>query len=108
MLAHELYHLLYDASDRRMFGECTSDWSPAPTERVANAFAAELLLPETALPRAISHYWTRLDEAASEVAGLCETFGVGWELAVRQLQNRRKLPEAVVSALLGVPRRPAA
>lgn len=101
MLAHEFYHLLFDASDKRFFGECTSDWSAAPSERAANAFAAELLLPKAALPKDVARYWTEVTRLHGDVAALCEEYQVGRELAVRQLQNRRQLPTPLVDALLG-------
>lgn len=101
MLAHELYHLLFDTADVRFFGEATTDGAATPSEPAANAFAAELLLPERYLPKSVSHFWTNSAKARADVDKLCEDFDIGWELVVRQLQNHRHLPPAVVEALLG-------
>ena len=104
MLAHELYHLLFDAGDDRFFGEATGEDAPTTSESAANAFAAELLLPARCLPNDVSRFWTNLVRARKAVGKLCDEFDVGWELVVRQFQNHRKLPDAVVDALLDVPR----
>lgn len=103
LLAHELYHLLFDTHDRRLFGECRSAWTAAPSERKANAFAAELLLPKTALPEP-----TRVQDVSfwqKTVGDLCTAYQVGRELAIRQLQNRIRLPPPLVEALLSDPGR---
>lgn len=110
LLAHELYHLLFDTKDRRFFGECRSEWTAAPSERKANAFAAELLLPEKALPRFEPQEMSWWE---AKVAELCSNYRVGWELVTRQLQNRAKLPRPLAEALLsstgrGSPPPPAA
>lgn len=104
MLAHELYHLLYDAHDARFFAEATSDMTPTPSEPAANAFAAELLLPAQYLPRDVGRFGEKV--TADAVKKLCDEFGVGWELAVRQLQNRRRLPRPAVDALLDLVKKP--
>lgn len=98
MLAHELYHLIFDASSHQFFGECTNEWTPTPTERQANAFAAELLLPAEklrGLPTSSS-----LDEWRPKIRELLELYGTGWELTVRHLKNRRKIGRTLEAALL--------
>ncbi len=74
-------------------------WTPTPTERQANAFAAELLLPSRALealpPPADFAGWKK------RVPALLEKYGTGWELTVRHLRNRQLLSRAVEKALLG-------
>jgi Zn-dependent peptidase ImmA (M78 family) len=101
MLAHELYHLLFDVPSRQVFGECLSDWTATPTEREANSFAAEFLIPASALPSG-GQVWAK-KEYVDVVAQLCNHYRVGWELVVRQLQNRKQLPQPLVDALLASP-----
>jgi Zn-dependent peptidase ImmA (M78 family) len=94
VLAHELYHLLADSVEGHVFGECTSQFSPSPSERRANAFAAELLLPAVALP-AYLHVHPEF-----KVREICGKYGVGWELCVRQLVNHKRITRDLAQALL--------
>lgn len=98
MMAHELYHLIFDASAARFFGECTSDWSATPTEREANAFAAELLLPALQLPSLPRT--NALQEWRKAVRELLKAYRTGWELTVRHLRNRGLFTSSVETALL--------
>lgn len=100
LLAHELYHLLFDVADRRCFGEATRSGVPTASEPAANGFAAELLLPLATLPVRASLDHDAIARLRDELVAKCSQFGVGWELAVRQMQNRRKLDRAAVDVLL--------
>ncbi|MBI5543232.1 MAG: ImmA/IrrE family metallo-endopeptidase [Deltaproteobacteria bacterium] len=98
MFAHELFHLLFDASQSRFFGESTNEWTATPSEREANAFAAELLLPiAEARPQ------DDLDAWKKEIARLQKTYGTGRELTIRHLSNRGKMPDQFVVPLLNDP-----
>lgn len=94
VLAHELYHLLIDSMDRHAFGECTNQFTPSPSERKANAFAAELLLPSSTFPKYLHTH------AEKQVKRLCEAFQVGWELCIRQLENHRRITKDLAHVLL--------
>jgi Zn-dependent peptidase ImmA (M78 family) len=100
LLAHELYHLLYDTNASGMFGETTIDAVRTPSEPTANAFAAELLAPQRELPEFEGRLWANLGAAQQVVQNVCATLGVGRELALRQLQNRRRWPRPLVESLL--------
>ncbi len=100
LFAHELYHLLCDVRAGAAFGEATGDAIHLPTEPFANAFAAELLAPKRELPLFTPHLWTNISAARAKVAEVCNRFGVGRELALRQLQNRQQWPEPLVVSLL--------
>ncbi|GAB4216701.1 MAG: hypothetical protein OHK0013_43500 [Sandaracinaceae bacterium] len=103
LLAHELFHLLFDVRARGVFGEATGDALRMPSEPLAGAFAAELLAPQRELPRFDSRFWTQPSIANHAVKDVCDRFGVGRELALRQLQNRREWPEPLVETLLAMP-----
>lgn len=100
LFAHELYHLLCDVRAGAAFGEATGDAIHLPTEPFANAFAAELLAPKRELPVFTPQLWTNVAAARAKVAEVCDRFGVGRELALRQLQNRQNWPEPLVVSLL--------
>lgn len=79
-LAHELCHLLLDRPPERTLGHVSGAWSIARLERRANAFAAELLLPQGALMAA--------RDRGADYAEIMDTYGVGVTTATWQARNR--------------------
>lgn len=79
-LAHELCHLLLDRPPQRTLGHVSGAWSIPRLERRANAFAAELLLPQGALMAA--------RDRGADYAELMDTYGVGVTTATWQARNR--------------------
>ena len=79
-LAHELCHLLLDRPPVRTLSHSSGLWSIPRLERRANAFAAELLLPQAALEQ-------QRDDGAG-YAEVMERYGVGLKTATWQVANR--------------------
>lgn len=85
-LAHELCHFAFDAQRFQAIGQAEHRSDPeSATEKRANAFAAELLLPQAALLRLAAGPTVR----RAQLIGLARQFGVGIELAVNQALNAR-------------------
>jgi hypothetical protein len=82
-----LGHLLLDPIRAGAIGAASSPFAQETRRRRSGAFAAELLLPETALAQASGHL---LDGAAEDdvFQSLLERFGVGARAAAYQLWNR--------------------
>lgn len=87
-LAHELCHALFDGTKLCAFGvvENRSDHQEGIEQR-ANAFAAHLLAPETALHRFLRERGLRANEkpSAAHVRALSEHFGMGVEAVAGHL-----------------------
>ena len=83
-LAHELCHVLFDASAERPVGQVErSGRTSSPIEKRANAFAAELLLPRAVLRRvAVRGFLTR-----ENLRAVARRYRVGIELASWQATN---------------------
>jgi Zn-dependent peptidase ImmA (M78 family) len=76
-------------------GAASGPFAEATRVRRSGAFAAELLLPETAIAEASAH---RLDGAAEDQTfqGLLASYGIGARTAAYQLWNRGWLSSPVV------------
>lgn len=83
VLAHELCHLLFDRHRAIPLAVVSGPWAPPGLERRANAFAAELLLPKRGLAR-LATKWTG-DDLVEQATS---TFGVGYQTASWQVENR--------------------
>jgi len=85
-LARALGHALLDPLRGDGFGAASSAWAQDSRRRRSGAFAAELLLPESALERASDG---ELDGACDKdrFAQLLQTYGVGARTAAHQLHN---------------------
>lgn len=79
-LAHEFCHLLLDRPQQGTLGHASGIWSVPRLERRANAFAAELLLPQAAL--------VGLRDSGAGYAEAMERYGVGLKTATWQVTNR--------------------
>jgi Zn-dependent peptidase ImmA (M78 family)/DNA-binding XRE family transcriptional regulator len=87
-LAHELGHLLIGHN-----GSITVDDNfvgDTPTERQANAFAAEFLMPENK----VDDYIRRYDRGPESLARMIYDFDVSFESLVFRLHNLRKIDAA--------------
>jgi Zn-dependent peptidase ImmA (M78 family) len=87
-LAHELCHLLFDTADGRALGIASGRSAPILLEKIANAFAAEFLLPRAAIETSGIDYKT--DDGFQE---LLDSFSVGATVAARQLANHGFISE---------------
>lgn len=105
-IAHELCHLLFDPRAEGRIGDAILDLQDEtrgeaePREQRARAFAAELLLPSTALRSAWGAPTEDPVRARERVRDLCARFGAPWELAVHHLQNHGHLSPALRDLLL--------
>jgi Zn-dependent peptidase ImmA (M78 family) len=91
-LAHELCHLLFDVGDRGMVGVVSNPWAHPLMERRANAFAAMLLMPPTALSALLPadpDQWS-----AEDLHGVMKTLGVGRTALTWHLYNLRWISES--------------
>lgn len=94
-LAHELCHLIFDASEGKSLGIASGRWAPVELEQCANAFAAEILLPSSALERdAIS-----LSEGKN-FDKLMNQFKVGATTAANRLRDLGIIDEPVFNNLI--------
>lgn len=86
-MAHELFHLLtWDASAREM--ALTGAAAPtAHTEKLANAFAASLLLPGELLLRALDERSAERRVKLAELVALARDFGVSLDTLLWRLHN---------------------
>lgn len=93
--ARALGHALLDPLRGGAFGAASSRWALESRRHRSGAFAAELLLPRSALA-ALSH--GALDGAAEgdRFAELLERYGVGARTAAHQLYNHRWLSDAAI------------
>jgi Zn-dependent peptidase ImmA (M78 family) len=82
-LAHEICHLLVDRMSSLPIAEVLGGRSPAVSEKRANAFAAEALLPRRIAAEALAHR----SGIASCVKDLANRFGVSEELVSWQIRN---------------------
>ena len=81
-LAHEIGHARFD---RATLVEDLAQQESTPEEKRANAFAAELLMPETAAKRWIpAHPW---GENIDDVADLALHFGASFQMTAWRLQT---------------------
>jgi hypothetical protein len=94
-LAHELCHVLFDSLQGRTLGIASGDWAPLTLEKIANAFAAEFLLPRSALA-AHDRDW----EMDSNFQWLMNHFEVGAHVAAYQLKNHGFIREDVAQVLI--------
>lgn len=88
-IAHELCHLLFDASAGRPLGIASGRSAPVVLEKVANAFAAEFLLPRQAV--ASARYDVKTDAGFQQLLG---EYDVGVTVAAHQLANHGFISEA--------------
>ncbi|HEX8119666.1 MAG TPA: hypothetical protein VF549_00240 [Solirubrobacteraceae bacterium] len=93
--ARALGHMLLDPMREHAVGAASGPFAQASRRRRSGAFAAELLLPESALVAASSG---TLDGAArgNAFSEMLETYGVGARTAAFQLWNKGWLSDAVV------------
>lgn len=85
-LAHELCHVLFDADPARPIGQVErSGRTTSPVEKRANAFAAELLLPQAVFARLAAR--GRVER--ENVQAVARRYGVGIELAEWQAGDGR-------------------
>jgi hypothetical protein len=82
-----LGHILLDPIRAGAIGAASGPFAEATRRRRSGAFAAELLLPETAVAEASAH---QLDGAAEDhvFEGLLERYGIGARAAAFQVWNR--------------------
>lgn len=85
ILAHELCHLLLDRHRARSLKILSGPWAPPLLERRANAFAAEFLLPTSALRSALSDDHRPVDDVVGE---LMKRYGVGLTTCMEHIRNR--------------------
>jgi len=83
-LAHELCHLLLDTEGSLPVAEVLGGGVPSAPEERANAFAAELLLPE----HDAGIFYTRSSSADDALRSLTRTYGVTKTLAAWQILKR--------------------
>jgi len=90
-----LGHLLLDPIRSGVIGAASGPFAQETRRRRSGAFAAELLLPETALARASAH---QLDGAADDdvFQQLLQQYGIGARTAAYQLWNRGWLSSPLV------------
>lgn len=82
-LAHELCHIVFDSAGGRSLGIASgTPWAPLVLERVANAFAAEFVLPRAALEPFDGRF-----EQDEEFCRLMDRYQVGATVAAHQLRN---------------------
>jgi Zn-dependent peptidase ImmA (M78 family) len=89
ILAHELFHLLFDIRAAIPLTVVSGPWAPPVVERRANAFAAELILPLLGIRRLIPHRISRL--TTQECQTLMDEFKVGDTACRRHVENRLRL-----------------
>lgn len=80
-LAHEICHLLVDRAGSLPFAEALGGDVPEIPEQRANAFAAELLLPQDRARK----IWSESDSVDSALAALSERYHVSFEVAAWQV-----------------------
>ena len=85
-LAHELCHLLFDRSSAVPLSVLSGTWAPPRLERVANAFAAELLIPLKGMVDEVG--WLMSEPTDDELELLMARFGVGITTAHEHCLNR--------------------
>lgn len=103
-LAHELCHLLVDRTGALPFGEVLGMNRHSRAEARANAFAAELLIPQSVAGRVMSQAG---DDPAAAVERLRGHFGASNEVISWQSRNSGvNLPEDVYSYLRGLVSQP--
>lgn len=90
-----LGHVLLDPVRAGVIGAASGPFAGATRRRRSGAFAAELLLPESAIAKASA---SRLDGAAEDdvFLGLLNEYGIGARAAAYQLWNRGWLSSPVV------------
>ncbi len=110
-LAHEIgHHELHRVRgpmqivDADVTSTTGPDGAKDPDEVAANAFAAHLLLPRTALEHALAGRRNR-HVTADVLVELVRHFRVSWEMACWRLSNERFIRSADREHLLSVPRR---
>jgi Zn-dependent peptidase ImmA (M78 family) len=89
VLAHELCHLLFDRPQAVPLAIISGPWAPAPIERRANAFAAELLLPLAGIKRRLGPQPSDVTDAQLEE--LKSAYEVGTTTCLWHLHNRNRL-----------------
>lgn len=91
VLAHELCHLLFDRQQAVPLAIISGPWAPAPIERRANAFAAELLLPLAGIKRRLGPQPSDVTEA--QLDELKSAYKVGTTTCLWHLRNRLRWDE---------------
>ena len=81
--AHEICHLLVDRDKVLPVAEVLGGLTPKFIEQRANAFAAELLVPQESIGEFIRHY----SDVASAIGALVECFEVSPQLVGWQIRN---------------------
>jgi Zn-dependent peptidase ImmA (M78 family) len=87
VIAHELCHLLFDRREARPLTVISGPWAPPRIERVANAFAIELLLPLEGIIATVGRVWQSPQD--SDVENLMDKYGVGVTATTEHLRNMR-------------------
>lgn len=87
VLAHELCHLLFDREDARPIGILSGPWAPPRVERVANAFAIELLLPLAGIVATVGPAWHGTTD--QQLEALMEKYGLGLTAVSEHVRNMR-------------------
>lgn len=100
-LAHELCHLLFDPKESGIQIVLETEGKEDLFEQRARAFAAELLVPSTALSELLRHEELRTNGGARLAAiRVRETFLVPWELTVHHLENHEWITGRMAEELL--------
>ena len=94
-LAHELCRLIFDAEEGKSLGIASGRWVPVELEQCANASAAEILLPSSALERDASG----LSEGKN-FDKLMNRFKVGATTAANRLRDLGIIDEPVFNHLI--------
>lgn len=85
VLAHELCHLLFDRDDAVGLGVLSGPWAPPRIERVANAFAIELLLPLAGVIKTVGKAWESTRD--SDIQALMDKYGLGIIAVTEHVRN---------------------
>lgn len=84
--AHELCHILFDQSRRQRVAVVSGPWAPRDVERRANAFAAGLLMPPSAIERVIEDDGLHIETVAG-MAALSDALGAGASATLQHTYN---------------------
>ena len=93
-LAHELCHLLADRHRGSDLAMVSGDWAPRSIEQRANAFAAALLMPDSAITKAYADCPSQpADGVIDDFLKVAEMLEVSPDALSRHLCNRRFIDE---------------
>ena len=84
-IAHELCHLLFDRDRTQRIAHSSGQWAPLVVEQRANAFAAMLLMPPSAVRAAFRPRHRR--PARGDVVAMAKQLHVGLRAAIQHLAN---------------------